>query len=395
MTEELKQYHEELKGLLSNTNQQIKSHAENIDKVQSDLEKLKIELKSAKEEITKIETKTNAPSAPTQNSKEAEALLIKGFKAYLQTGDMKYIQYLTDEDKAIAAFSPLGQKTLAANVDTSGGALVPIVYQRELIAAETNYCPMLEIARLINISEGDVVEVPKQGSTRMGVSVTSETESRIETTNPTLEKIRIQVYDYEARVKATNKLVSDAMFPLDEWLNEEWAAQSAAQFGADCVVGAGDAGPKGFTAETVQSVLSGSAGALSISTLPKLMMAVKPAYRKNGKWAANGATIASVWGLALTTGYQPFVGINPATGALTFAGKDVVEMAELPDIGASAYPIYFGDWMRACWVVNRLDIEVLRNPYLDMGFTWFYFKARRGFALVNSEAIAKMKSNNS
>lgn len=378
----------ELKKVFDDVNEQMKSHGANVDKALKNYETFSEEIKSLKESMTKLETKTNAPmvTTPEQNKE----LLKKEFREYLTKGSKKYYEHLGDIDKEILT------KTLSTQVDSSGGALIPIVYQREMIKLESNYCPMMELARVIPMTEGDVLEVPIQGATRMGVAVTSERESRTETTNPTVGKKRIQVYDYEARILTTNKLISDSMFPLEEFLNQEYAAQVGTQFGSDCVVGTGAAGPKGFTNETVQSVLSGASGALDLKTIPLLMLKVKPAYRVNGKWAANGTTIGTIWGLAATN-YLSVVSVNPATGNLSLFGKDMVEMAELPDIGSSAYPLYFGDWSRACWVVNRADVELIRNPYdaANMGNTWFYYKVRRGFALMNAEAIAKMKSNNS
>ena len=397
---EFNEYHNEITKLFDATNKEIKSHAQDLDAVRQNLETMQKEVKGLADEAKALKTSTETIetkfNAISTKQTETKVDLKELFAKFLKTGEAKYYEHLTDKDKIVLMNSPLfQQKTLATTPDSAGGALVPITYQRELITLESNYCPMMDLARVITLAEGDILEVPVQGSTRMGVSVTAETDSRTETTNPDLERMRIQLYDYEARVKATNKLVNDAFFPLEDWLGAEYAAQVGAQFGDDVVLGTGSSGPTGFTAETVQSVVSGASAALAIATLPQLMMKVKPAYRKNGKWAANGKTIATVYGLALTTGYQPFVGVNPTNGAITFMGKDVVEMSELPDIGASAYPIYFGDWAQACWVVTRADMQLLRNPYVNMGYTWFYFTSRRGFKLVKAEAIAKMKSNNS
>lgn len=390
---QMEQYHGEVKKMVESMNNDIKTFGGNIDKVQTEMEKIKAEVKAAKDSLGVVETKLNAPPAPTPEQAKGEQKA--AWNRFLHTGDKKFIEYLTPEDKEVALLSPVGKKMLSADSDPAGGYLMPQNQLREMIKLEVDYCPMMELARVIPISEGDSITVPKKGTTDMAVAIKGERDTRSATTSPTVENVRINVYDYEATPLATNKMVSDPMFPLESWLNDEWAEQSMKNFSGDCATGTGVGEPTGFTVETVQSVLSGASGALAIATLPKLMTAVKRGYRKNGKWAANGATIATVYGLALTTGYQPWVGVNPVSGEFMFGGKDVIEMPELPDIGSSAYPIYFGDWQRACWIIKRADVELIRNPYAAMGFTYFYYKTRLGFKLVNAAAIAKMKSNNS
>lgn len=395
--ENLDKFSNEIKSMTKSLEDSVKTHGTDIDKVRGEMEAFKTQAAALKASVDGLETKSNAPPAQSAevSEKEAKAALDREWKKFLHTGDKKFIGHLTEEDKAVATLSPIGKKMLATDSDPAGGYLIPQNKLREMITLEVDYCPMMELARVLTISEGDSLSIPKKGTTSMAVAVAGERETRSATTSPTVEQVNIHTFNYEANPLATNQMVSDSMFPLETWLADEWAEQSMYTFAADVVSGTGAGKPTGFTAETVQSCLSGASGALAIATLPKLMTTVKKGYRRNGKWAANGATIATVYGLALTTGYQPFVGFNPTSGEFTFGGKEAIEFPELPDIGSSAYPIYFGDWSRACWIVKRADVELIRNPYLTMGFTYFYYKVRLGFKLVNAAAIAKMKSHTS
>lgn len=350
----------------------IKQNADNTDKVRKELEEFK-------KEWSELKASSSRPFAPDIKNTDKEKS--KKFWQALKTGDLQ----------TLAEF-----KSMNAGSDAAGGYIMPTERLAEIKEKAVQYCPMMELASVIQISQGDVIEIPLEGDA-LGVAITSETASRTETSTANAFSLaRISVYDYEARPLVTNKLLADALFDLESYITKKITEQIMVDFGSDCVVGTGSGEPTGFTAMTgVGSVLSGSAGALSLATIPKLLGAVKPAYRKNGKWACNGTTWGIIAGLAITGGYQPIIGYNAQSGRFTLLNQDVVEMSELPDIGASAYPLWYGDWNQACTVIQRADIEVLRNPYVSMGFTYFYTKMRLGFYTTTPEAIAKMKSNNS
>ncbi len=63
----------------------------------------------------------------------------------------------------------------------------------------------------------------------------------------------------------------------------------------------------------------------------------------------------------------------------------------MPGIAAGAYPIAFGNWQRGYTIVDRTDIEIIRDPYTKKGSTLFYVHKRVGGAVRNSEAIKVLK----
>lgn len=69
----------------------------------------------------------------------------------------------------------------------------------------------------------------------------------------------------------------------------------------------------------------------------------------------------------------------------------VVEAEGMPDIGANAYPIAFGDFARGYLIVDRVGIRTLRDPYSAKPYVLFYMTKRVGGGVQNYEAIKLLK----
>ena len=73
-------------------------------------------------------------------------------------------------------------------------------------------------------------------------------------------------------------------------------------------------------------------------------------------------------------------------------GKPVEIDDNMPDIGADAYPIAFGDFKRAYRIIEHENgIRMLRDPYSSKGYVLFYTIGRLAAGISNYEAIKFMK----
>jgi HK97 family phage major capsid protein len=72
-------------------------------------------------------------------------------------------------------------------------------------------------------------------------------------------------------------------------------------------------------------------------------------------------------------------------------GFPMVEAEHMPGIAANTFPIAFGNWQRGYSIIDRTQIEVLRDPYTKKGSVLFYVHKRVGGAVRNSEAIKVLK----
>jgi HK97 family phage major capsid protein len=75
----------------------------------------------------------------------------------------------------------------------------------------------------------------------------------------------------------------------------------------------------------------------------------------------------------------------------TLLGYPVAEAEDMPDIVADAFSIAFGDFARGYLVVDRVGINVLRDPFSAKPYVLFYTTKRVGGGVQNFEAIKLMK----
>jgi HK97 family phage major capsid protein len=87
-----------------------------------------------------------------------------------------------------------------------------------------------------------------------------------------------------------------------------------------------------------------------------------------------------IWQNALSAGQPP-----------TLLGYPVYEAADMPDVGANATPIAFGNWRLGYLIVDRIGIRVVRDPYTKPGWVRFYIHKRVGGAVLDSNAVKLQK----
>ena len=190
------------------------------------------------------------------------------------------------------------------------------------------------------------------------------------------------------------------------WLAEEVNAAFAEQETAAFVNGNGSNKPKGFLQET--QVAEGSwawdkLGFLATGVsggwpaddpsdkLIDLVYTLKAGYRQNASWVMNRKTQGAVRKFKDADGnylWQPGV----AAGAkATLLGFELVEAEDMPDIGAAATPVAFGDFRRGYLVVDRTGVNVLRDPYTAKPYVLFYTTKRVGGGVQDFDAIKLLK----
>jgi HK97 family phage major capsid protein len=75
----------------------------------------------------------------------------------------------------------------------------------------------------------------------------------------------------------------------------------------------------------------------------------------------------------------------------TLLGKPIETDDNMPDVGADAFPVAFGNFQRGYLILDRVGIRVLRDPYTSKPNVKFYTTKRVGGAVVNFEALKLLK----
>ncbi|MFX5960897.1 phage major capsid protein, partial [Acinetobacter baumannii] len=83
----------------------------------------------------------------------------------------------------------------------------------------------------------------------------------------------------------------------------------------------------------------------------------------------------------------------PDQPAATILGRPVIEMPDLPDVAAGAFPIVFGDFKQGYRVFDRLSLSILRDPYTQQtnGLVRFHARRRVAGSVAKAEAFRKLK----
>jgi HK97 family phage major capsid protein len=311
-----------------------------------------------------------------------------------------------DEYKeAFSAYVKRGEeKALSIGSNPDGGYLVPSETENEITKRLTAVSPIRAIASVRAVSSSTYKK--PVSLTGPAAGWVAETGARTETSSPTIDALDFPTAELYAMPAATAAFLDDAAVDVGAWLADEVNAAFAEQETAAFVNGNGTNKPKGFLQET--QVAEGSwawdkLGYLATGVsggwpaddpsdkLIDLVYTLKAGYRQNASWVMNRKTQGAVRKFKDADGnylWQPGV----AAGAkATLLGFELVEAEDVPDLGAAATPVAFGDFRRGYLVVDRMGVNVLRDPYTAKPYVLFYTTKRVGGGVQDFDAIKLLK----
>jgi HK97 family phage major capsid protein len=291
-------------------------------------------------------------------------------------------------------------KAMTASDDTTGGYFAPAEYVREIIKNITEVSPVRQLVR-VRPTGNRSVQLPKRTGQFAAVWV-GEIQSRSETDGLRWGLEEIPTHELTAEAYISMQDLEDSIFNLEAELNSEFTEQFALAEGTAVVTGSGSNRPEGWnTNADVGETISGAAAAIASSNsgtaeadgLIDLQAAIKTGYQANANWVMNRTSMGSVRKLKDSqNNYVWRLGI--AEGAPnTILGAPYVEIPDMPNEGANAYPIAYGDFRRAYTLIDRLRISVLRDPFTmaSTGLIKFVARRRVGGQVTQAEAIRKLK----
>ena len=294
------------------------------------------------------------------------------------------------------------QRAMAISDDTEGGYLAPEDVVNEIIQGIVEYSPLREICRVRSTVRRSV-KAPKRIQTASATWV-GETETRSETTNPKVGQEEIQTGELSAMADISRQDLEDSGYDLEAWVYGEFGEQFGVAEGTAFVNGDGIKGkPEGFLQATdqgtygangIETKQSGTNDALAADDFIDLYFLLKDGYARNGTWVMKRSTIRDARKLkdAVNGNYlwQPgLAGVAPAT----ILDRPYVEAVDMPAVANGAMSVAFGDFKRGYWIVDRILVETLRDPYTQAGSGNIRLWARKrvGGQVVNPEAIKVLR----
>ncbi len=287
----------------------------------------------------------------------------------------------------------------------AGGYAVPREIDAAIDRLLVNTSPIRAIANVVKVGSAGYRKLVTTGGTPSGWA--AETGARAGTNTPVFQEIAPPSGELYANPSATQAMLDDAAFDVEEWLAGEIAAEFARAEGQAFVGGNGVNRPKGFlsqpmTAEgdgarafgTLQYLASGAAGDFGANPdgrLIDLVQSLKAPYRQGASFVMNSSTLARIRKLKTNDGAFLWQASLAAGQPATLLGYPVVEAEDMPDIAANSASIAFGNFKLGYLVAERSETAILRDPYSNKPFVSFYATKRVGGCVTNSEAIKLMK----
>jgi HK97 family phage major capsid protein len=295
-------------------------------------------------------------------------------------------------------------KAMSAGSNADGGYIVPLEIAQTIDRVLAKASPIRALATVQQIG-GNTYRKPVT-TVEAASGWVGETDSRTQTTTPTIAALDFPAMELYAMPAATQTLLDDAQVDIEQWLANEVQIVFAEQEGAAFINGDGSAKPTGFLHSTIVAdaswawgklgyIASGADGAFASSdpsdALINLAYAPKQGYRANGTWVMNRKTESTIRKFKDTTGNYIWQPGTIAGAPATLFGYPVVESEDMPDVGANTYSVAFGDFARGYLIVDRVGIRVLRDPYTAKPYILFYTTKRVGGGVQNFEAIKLLK----
>jgi HK97 family phage major capsid protein len=355
---------------------------------------MKSRIQTQEDRLNMLERKNITSTRPVlSQSAEIEVPHQKAFAAYLRSGDDDGMRGLEVEEKS-----------LSTAVAADGGYLVDPQTSEQISSVLKSTSSIRGIANVVSV-EATAYDVLVDTSD-VGAGWATETDPSSETTTPQVERISIPLHELSALPKASQRLLDDSAFDVEGWLAERIADKFARAEGGAFVSGDGVDKPTGFlnytTAENgaeiwgeLGHVLTGAAGDFAASNpadaIVDLVYALGARYRANATFVMNSKTAGAVRKMKDADGRFLWSDGLAAGEPARLMGYAVLISEDMPDIGADALAIAFGDFASGYTIAERPDLRILRDPFSAKPNVLFYATKRVGGDVSDFSAIKLLK----
>lgn len=353
------------------------------------------EIKALTDRIAEIEKKANRPGAGGGNADERKEIERKALASFIRTG------------------SDVEIKAAATDNNPDGGWFVLPTVDLTIRMLVTDLSPMRGLAEVVSIS-GDKYERFYSLGKRGARWVAERDDRPQDTARPELIKHSYGVSELYAAPVATRALLDDAAVDIASWLTNNATHDFAETEGEAFLDGDGtDNQPRGlldyptapekdFTRAwgNFQYVAAGATAPTDkqlADSLIKLVSSLRRPYKGNAVFLMNGNTAVRLRQIVDSNNRYLWA----PTGNLIegvdhpLLGYRVEIDDNMPDIGADATPIAFGDFRQGYVIVDRQGIRINRDELTQKGRIIFdvYKRVGGGAGDFNALKFLKISAN--
>lgn len=386
---------QELKGKFEEFTQK---NDKRIDAIEAEKSKLSGQVDTLNEKLTELdELKTNLeaelaavkrPNGGTVNKDVAEHKT--AFEQFVRKG----------KEEGLA---DLERKAMQVGSDPDGGFAVPEELDRNIISMLRDEVVMRQECNVVTVGSPSFKRLVNQGGSNSGW--VGEVDKRPETKTPKLASIEPVWGEIYGNPAATQTMLDDAFFDVEQFITGDLAIEFAEQEEAAFTNGDGIKKPKGLLAYgsdeqadkdrdwgKLQHLLLKKPTEVTADEIMKLIYTMRKVYRSGAKFMMNNNTLFQVRTLKDAQGnylWQPGLQLGQPSALL---GYGIAENEQFSDVVAESTPIAFGNFKRCYTILDRMGVRMLRDPYTNKPFVHFYTTKRVGSMMVDSNAVKVLKA---
>lgn len=353
--------------------------------------------------VTDMETALNAINAKiaagalngTDKAQPKDPDYTEKFNAWFRNGDNE-----ADLKAAHRPGAPRAAMTEGSAAD--GGLTTPVEWDRTIEGRLKLISPMRQNAKVQVTSRAGFIKLFTDRA--VGSGWVGETASRPATSTPQFVALTFGHGEIYANPAASQTLIEDSEIDIEEWLGGEVETEFERQESIAFLSGDGVNKPRGLLTYVtgaanaavhpwgaIETVNSGHATQFTADPIIDLMYKLPAAYAQGAKFYSNRASLGAIRKLKDGQGnylWQPtYVAGQPST----LGGYALVDLPDMPNVGAGNIALLFGDMQRTYLIIDRRGVLMLRDPYTNKPYVSFYTTKRVGGGVQNPDAMKAMK----
>lgn len=347
-----------------------------------------------------------------QNGQEQEAEVKSAFNKLLRSGSSA--RMTESEVEALAkkqaemsngrVSASEFKSAMIAGSDPDGGYFVLPDLDKSIMKLAQEEIAMMDLAQVVTTSSSVYnkrVRISGSGYTWEGEETHPET-----TETPKYSVLAFPVHTIAANPSISQELLQDADVNVEAELMEAMNADFVEGIGDALINGNDNRRPRGLLsyptvmeanwkwgslAYTKTGAAAGFAAENAGDALINTLYSLKTPYLGNATWLMNRSTLAEIRKMKDGQGnylWQPSFQIGQPD---TLLGYGLRLDSKMPNLGAGATPIAFGDFRRGYLVVRRSGMTLIRDQYTQKPYVVFSTRMRLGGGVQNFEAIKLLK----
>lgn len=224
---------------------------------------------------------------------------------------------------------------------------------------------------------------------------------------PQVGQKEIVAHDVTAKMNATADMLEDSYWDLAGWLQGKGADKISRTENTAFFTGNGVNKPRGlltyaawasagvYERDKIEQINSGAATTFTAAGLINTQAALKEDYQASAVWLMKRASYGAVIQLAGSDNF--YFGqtlLKDGNTGMQLLGKRVIFCDDMQATGTGSNLIAaYGDCGRGYTILDRIGLQVLRDPYTADPYTVFRLRRRTGGDVTNFDSIKLVKAS--